>query len=78
VLYKYPNYTELNCVLLIVSLYATVKVMFAAAIFITYGIQFYVPIEILWSSLQEMLESHFLLNHGEYLLRYFFLLITCE
>jgi len=60
------------------SLYAAVKVMFAAAIFITYGLQFYVPIEILWTSLEQTLTHHLLINYGEYLLRYFFLFVTCE
>jgi len=71
-------------VLVVVSLYAAVKVMFATAIYITYGIQFYVPIEILWPALQQVLvsnncHSHQLLTeYGEYLLRYFFLFVTCE
>ena len=60
------------------SLYAAVKVMFAVAIFITYGIQFYVPIEILWPSVEDQLTHHLLITHGEYLLRYFFLFVTCE
>ena len=68
--------------LIVDSLYAAVKVMFAAAIFITYAIQFYVPIEILWPSLQQMLAAagnhQFLVSHGEYLLRYLFLFVTCE
>jgi len=59
-------------------LYAAVKVMFAVAIFITYGLQFYVPIEILWMSLEHSLTHHILINYGEYLLRYCFLFITCE
>jgi len=52
--------------------------MFAVAIFITYGIQFYVPIEILWPSLERNLTHHLLTTYGEYLLRYFFLFVTCE
>lgn len=58
------------------GLYAAVKVMFAVAIFITYGIQFYVPIEILWPSVEDQLTHHLLITHGEYLLRYFFLFVT--
>ena len=60
------------------SLYAAVKVMFATAIFITYGIQFYVPIEILWPPLEQMFTNHLLIAYGEYLVRYFFLFVTCE
>jgi len=52
--------------------------MFATAIFITYGLQFYVPVEILWPALQRRLNEQVLLDYGEYLLRYFFLFVTCE
>jgi len=69
-------------VCLSVSLYAAVKVMFATAIYVTYGIQFYVPIEILWPSLQQALISNnaspLLTDYGEYMLRYVFLFVTCK
>ena len=58
--------------------YAAVKVMFAVAIFITYGLQFYVPVEILWPRLQRRLSHQLLVDYGEYLLRYAFLFVTCE
>ena len=60
-------------------LYAAVKVMFATAIFITYGLQFYVPLEILWPPLQRLLSgSSVLQSHGDYALRYAFLAVTCQ
>jgi len=59
------------------SLYAAVKVVIAAGIFMTYGIQFYIPIEILWPSLEQRLKHGSLVTYGEYLLRYFFLFVTC-
>jgi proton-coupled amino acid transporter len=58
------------------GLYAAVKVMFAVAMFVTYGVQFYVPIEILWSPLSDYLSNQLLYRYGEYLLRFVFLVIT--
>jgi len=61
-----------------VRLYASVKLMFAIAIFFTYGIQFYVPIEILWPSINNRVNNIYLKKYGEYLLRFFFLCVTCK
>jgi proton-coupled amino acid transporter len=45
----------------------SVKLMIAAAIFFTYGLQFYVPMEIIWKNIKHMFGSHKLV--AEYALR---------
>lgn len=49
------------------SLAQAVKLMIAAAIFFTYGLQFYVPMEIIWKNLKGYFGSQKLL--AEYILR---------
>lgn len=59
----------------------TVKLMFALSIFLTYGLQFYVPINLLWPTMQ----SHFQLPSDakrtywlELLFRAFLVTLTCK
>jgi proton-coupled amino acid transporter len=40
------------------SLAQSVKVMIAVAIFLTYGLQFYVPMEIIWKSIGHRFGAH--------------------
>ncbi|KAJ8672368.1 hypothetical protein QAD02_003627 [Eretmocerus hayati] len=44
-----------------------VKLMIAAAIFLTYGLQFYVPMEIIWKNVRQLFGSYKLI--AEYILR---------
>lgn len=54
-----------------------IKLMFAIAIFITYALQAYVPVEIIWST---YLDHHIKKNKlfWEYICRTFVTLVTCE
>jgi proton-coupled amino acid transporter len=45
------NVTEVRGPCSCFSLAQSVKVMIAVAIFLTYGLQFYVPMEIIWKSI---------------------------
>ncbi|KAK7486963.1 hypothetical protein BaRGS_00021779, partial [Batillaria attramentaria] len=57
-------------------LYVSVRVMFSFVVFVSYGVQFYVPIKIIWPSLEARLQSEWLKTYGEYLLRIFFVFVT--
>lgn len=50
------------------------KLMIAVAIFLTYGLQFYVPMEIIWKNLKQYFSSRKLL--GEYLVRMLMVIFT--
>jgi proton-coupled amino acid transporter len=50
------------------------KVMIAVAIFLTYGLQFYVPMEIIWKNMKQYFGSRRLL--GEYFLRILLVIFT--
>ncbi|XP_046389905.1 proton-coupled amino acid transporter-like protein pathetic isoform X2 [Ischnura elegans] len=52
----------------------SVKVMIAIAIFLTYGLQFYVPMEIIWKSLAPRFENHPLTS--EYIIRTALVVLT--
>lgn len=69
-----------SCIVnVIVRLYSAVKVLFATAIFCTYGVQFYVPIEIISSHMEWRLSDHsWKRKYGEYILRAAFLFMTCK
>lgn len=57
-------------------LYLSVKLMFAIAIFVSYGVQFYVPIKIMWPSVKRRLSSPRLKAYGESVFRIIFVIIT--
>lgn len=52
----------------------SVKLMIAIAIFLTYGLQFYVPMEIIWKNLKQYFGSRKLA--GEYLVRIVLVIFT--
>ncbi|XP_015588479.1 proton-coupled amino acid transporter-like protein pathetic isoform X2 [Cephus cinctus] len=52
----------------------SVKVMIAIAIFLTYGLQFYVPMEIIWKNIKQYFGSRKLL--AEYVMRVVFVVFT--
>jgi proton-coupled amino acid transporter len=56
-------------------LYNAVRVMFAIAIFCTYAVQFYVPIQIIWPMIQRKTRG-WCQTHGEYFLRFGCLILT--
>lgn len=53
-----------------------VKIMFAVAIFVSYGVQFYVPIRIMWPKFEHKLKRRWQQKYGEYIFRALFVLIT--
>ncbi|XP_059150879.1 proton-coupled amino acid transporter 2-like [Physella acuta] len=57
-------------------LYLSVKLMFAVAIFISYNVQFYVPIKILWPKIKSWIRPEFFRKKGEYFFRIFMVLVT--
>ena len=58
------------------SLAQSVKVMIGVAIFFTYGLQFYVPMEIIWKSIQHRFGAH--KRVVEYIIRGVLVLATGE
>ncbi|KAH9504004.1 hypothetical protein Btru_067524 [Bulinus truncatus] len=57
-------------------LYLSVKLMFAMAIFISYNVQFYVPIKILWPKLQRHFRNQIIHKYGEFIFRIVLLWVT--
>ncbi|CAL1545405.1 unnamed protein product [Lymnaea stagnalis] len=57
-------------------LYLGVRLMFALAIFISYNIQFYVPINILWPQLRHFFSNRIIHKYGEYPFRIVLVLVT--
>lgn len=58
-------------------LYSVVKIMFAVAIFCTYGVQFYVPMEIIWPPIESrLIPGLWPQKYGEYILRICFVVMT--
>lgn len=56
----------------------SVRVMMALAIFLSYGLQFYVPMNILWPMVSERLTTEHHKQIGEYVLRTGLVIFTCE
>ncbi|KAL5012674.1 hypothetical protein ScPMuIL_011225 [Solemya velum] len=57
-------------------LYLSVKLMFALSIFITYALQLYVPIRIIWPHLEKILEKRIPMKYAEYVFRTLLVLFT--
>ncbi|XP_074650093.1 neutral amino acid uniporter 4-like isoform X2 [Tubulanus polymorphus] len=57
-------------------LYLSVKLMFPIAIFISYGLQFYVPVNIIWPTFEQYLRTDRQKLIGEYCFRVFLVLFT--
>lgn len=74
---KYGNETEGSITLNLPQdeiLAQSVKIMIAVAIFLTYGLQFYVPMEIIWKNLKHLFGARKL--QAEYAMRIFFVIFT--
>ncbi len=78
VLNIFQNRLSVPVITLPCRLYLSVKLMFSLAIFITYGLQFYVPVVIIWYPLREKLQSRTLRRYGEYIFRLSAVTVTCE
>ncbi|XP_064608550.1 neutral amino acid uniporter 4-like [Liolophura sinensis] len=57
-------------------LYVLVKVMFSVAVFITYALQFYVPVNIYWPLIEERIRNQRLKFYGQYIFRAVLVLLT--
>ncbi|XP_012945745.2 proton-coupled amino acid transporter 4 [Aplysia californica] len=57
-------------------LYLSVKLMFALAIFISYNLQFYVPVNIMWPVLKQRFRNRWIRKYGEFPFRIFLVIIT--
>ncbi|BFZ24505.1 hypothetical protein BsWGS_27544 [Bradybaena similaris] len=57
-------------------LYVSVLLMYALAIFISYNIQFYVPVAIMWPKIKRRLTNKRLRKYGEYPFRILLVLVT--
>ena len=62
----------------ICRLYLSVRLIFGVAIFISYGIQFYVPIEILYPPIKKRITTPLLKKYGELILRTVMVMLTCK
>ncbi|XP_041359402.1 proton-coupled amino acid transporter 4-like [Gigantopelta aegis] len=57
-------------------LYLSVKLMFAISMYVTFGIQFYVPMKIIWPSIECRLTSRRVIIFGEYVFRVLLVLLV--
>lgn len=60
------------------SLAQSVKLAMALAIFLSYGLQLYVPVGIMWPAIKNRLESEKAQKYGEYFLRIILVIFTCK
>lgn len=56
----------------------SVRAVMAASIFLSYGLQFYVPMNIVWPFVKSKLTSEQALKHGEAVTRTVLIAITCK
>lgn len=56
----------------------SVRIMMAAAIFLSYGLQFYVPMNIVWPYIKSKLSSENALKYGETITRFVLISTTCK
>lgn len=56
----------------------SVQICMAVAIFLSYGLQFYVPMNIIWPSLSQKLSTDLTMKYGEHLVRIVLVLFTCK
>ena len=56
----------------------SVRAVMAAAIFLSYGLQFYVPMNIVWPYAKSKLTNENALKHGEAVTRFVLISITCK
>ena len=79
---KYPPYLfhcyALAC--LFCRLFLAARLMFALSLFISYGLQFYVPVSIIWPFIEKQVErkGHVPPWYSEYVFRFILVLITCK
>uniref|UniRef100_A0ABM0MZG7 Proton-coupled amino acid transporter 2-like n=1 Tax=Saccoglossus kowalevskii TaxID=10224 RepID=A0ABM0MZG7_SACKO len=57
------------------GLYLAVKILFSGAIFVSYGLQFYVPVDIIWPTFKNKLPEKYQV-FGEYVFRTILVIIT--
>lgn len=60
------------------SLAQSVKLTMALSIFLSFGLQLYVPVGIMWPFLKSKFQSDNAQKYGEYVLRVSLVLLTCE
>lgn len=60
------------------SLAQSVRLMMAVAIFLSYGLQFYVPMNIIWPLIRPYLQSERAQLFGDYLVRTCLVVLTCK
>lgn len=56
----------------------SVRLMMALAIFLSYGLQFYVPMNIVWPLLKDRLHTEKAQMYGEYAVRTILVIFTCK
>lgn len=56
----------------------SVRLMMALSIFLSYALQFYVPMDIIWPSIKPLIPTEKMQLISEYVFRTFLVLLTCE
>ena len=74
------GYHQIIFVKLSFRLYLSVRLMFAVSLFISYGLQFYVPVSIIWPLIDKKMErkGRLLPWYSEYIFRLILVCVTCE
>ena len=63
---------------LVARLYLSVKLMFSVAIYISYSIQLYVAVKIIWPKMRKYFKSKSTHKNGEYFFRIGLVILTCK